>query len=84
MTFFEVEQIDVFLDSLERHLDQWLFSRRDMQMLLAELKRIEKKLQTAGGSDRCSSSLPAFCELLDDLRHRTAECRNCIRERLLA
>lgn len=82
MTFFEVEQIMEFMDSLERHLDDWVFSRKDMHMLLKELHFIEKKLQEADGRHKYPADMHAFCRLVEELRRRTAACRSSICERL--
>ena len=82
MTFFEVEQIEEFMNSLERHLDDWVFTPKDMRMLLKELQFIEKKLQKANSQN--SANVTAFYGLVEDLRLRTAACRSSICERLRA
>ena len=83
MTFFEVEQIEEFVHSLERHLDGWLFDQKEMRMLLTELNQIDKKLQKACSVSGYPADQPAFSELVDDLQHRTASCRINIQERLM-
>lgn len=82
MTFFEVEQIEEFMNSIERHLDDWVFTHKDMRMLLKELHFIEKKLQKANSQN--SVNMTAFYGLVEDLRLRTAACRSNICERLRA
>jgi hypothetical protein len=84
MTFFEVEQMDEFLQSLERHLDDWLFTRRDMQLMLKELNLIDHKLHAAAlpkGFSAVGST--DFSTILEDLQQRTAACRASIQERLM-
>lgn len=83
MTFFEVEQLDEFVQSLERHLDDWLFSRRDMQLILKELNLIDHKLGKAESLKGYPAGVPAFDLIVEDLRHRTAACRSSIQERLM-
>ena len=83
MTFFEMEQIADFMHSLERHLDDWVFNNRQMRMMLAELSRIEKKLQTATVFSKNKAHNPDFSELLCELQERTEVCRCNIQERLM-
>jgi hypothetical protein len=83
MTFFEVEQMDEFLQSLERHLDDWLFTRRDMQLMLKELNLIENKLRYAVTPKGYSAGMPAFYSIVEDLRQRTVACKASLQERLM-
>lgn len=83
MTWFEVEQMDEFVQSLERHLDQWIFTRRDMQRILNELSRIDHKLQTVVSPENDPAGMPAFDLIVEDLQQRMAACRSSIQERLM-
>ena len=82
MTFFEVQQMEDFLRSLERHLELWMFETTEMKMLLAELNIIENKLQKAYSICGYPANHPDFLWMVDNLHHRTASCRSCIQERL--
>lgn len=84
MTFFEMEQIEEFVHSLERHLDAWLFDRKEMKMVLEELNLIDKKLQRADVQTGYPADHPEFGHLVNDLRLRTATCRSSIQNRLKA
>lgn len=83
MTWFEVEQVDEFVQSLERHLDQWLFTRRDMQRILKELNLIDRKLRTVVSPKNYPAGIPAFDLIIEDLQQRMDACRSSIRERLM-
>ena len=83
MTFFEVEQMDEFVQSLEQHLDEWLFTRRDMQLMLKELNLIDHKLCRAVTPKGYSTDMPAFYSIVEDLRQRTTACRASLQERLM-
>lgn len=83
MTVFEMEQMDEFVHTIERHLEDWLLTRRDMQKALRELTRIEQKLRKVISLKGYPADRPSYSPIIEDLQQRAAACRSSIYERLM-
>jgi hypothetical protein len=79
MTWFEAEQIDMYLDKLERLLDDWQLEPIQMRNENAELTRVLQKVESIPNKD---VSNPLMKHYLSDLHHRISQCREQIQERL--
>jgi DNA integrity scanning protein DisA with diadenylate cyclase activity len=79
MTWFEMEQIERYLDWLEAQLDQWQLGRFQMRMQKAELTRALHKAEIAANNDTPNSVLR---EYLLELQRRSRQCCLQIDERL--
>lgn len=79
MTWFEVEQMDKYLDWLETQLEEWRLERIQMQIENAELMRTIRKAEVASNND---ISNPILRDHLIELRRRSCQCRRQIEERL--
>ena len=79
MTWFEVEQIDKYLEWLEEQLEEWRLERFQMEIEDAELKRAIRKAEAVFNDD---TSNPVLRDHLIDLRQRSSQCRRQIEERL--
>jgi uncharacterized protein Smg (DUF494 family) len=79
MTWFEVEQIDHYLDWLESQLDQWRLGRHQMKIQNAELLRMIHKAETVYLKERVN---PVMRDYLLELQYRSQQCRRMIEERL--
>ena len=79
MTWFEMEQIERYLDWLETQLDQWQLGRFQMRMQKAELASALHKAEIAANNDTSNSVLR---EYLLELQQRSHQCSRQIDERL--
>lgn len=79
MTWFEVEQIDRYLEWLETQLEEWRLERFQMQIEDAELKRTIHKAEAVSDDD---TSNPVLRDYLLELRRRGCQCHRQIEERL--
>jgi len=79
MTWFEAEQLDLYLETLESLLDEWRMEPFQMRIEKAELKRLIHKVETA--SDKDTSNL-VMRKYLSDLQQRIFACTHQIEERL--
>ena len=79
MTWFEAEQIDMYLDKLESSLDEWQLEPSQMRIENAELKRVLQQVEAVSGKD---TSNPHMRHYMSDLRQRISRCCGQIQERL--
>ena len=79
MTWFEAEQIEMYLDRLERLLDEWRLEPFQMRIENAELSRAIRKVETVSNDD---TQNPLMRRYMYDLCCRILNCKNQIRERL--
>lgn len=79
MTWFEAEQIDMYLEKLESLLDDWRLEPIQMRLENTELLRILGKVESVSKGDIKS---PLMRRYLSDLHHRIAQCSDQIQERL--
>ncbi len=81
MTWFETEELARYVFGLENALDEWEYDTPQMKAELAELDKVEEKIQTAlRGSDEDK----VYRVLADDVLSRVRNCRREIEERLMA
>ena len=78
MTWFEAEQIDKYLEKLERMLDEWRLEPVQMRMENAELSRARRKIETV----KTNTPNPQMRHYLADLHKRIEDCSGQIQERL--
>ena len=79
MTWFEAEQIDLYLRQLERLLDEWRLEPVQMRVENAELGRLCRKVESVSNDD---TSNPVMRRYMVELRRRIAHCNAQIQERL--
>jgi hypothetical protein len=79
MTWFEAEQIEMYLDRLERLLDEWRLEPFQMRIESAELSRAIRKVEAVSNDD---TQNPLMRRYMSDLHHRIFNCKNQIQERL--
>jgi hypothetical protein len=81
MTWFETEELAKYVFGLENALDDWEYDNPQMRAELAELDKVEEKIQTelrGNGEDK------VYRVLADDVLTRIRNCRQEIEERLMA
>ncbi len=79
MTWFEAEEIDIYLKKLERMLDEWRMAPMEMRIEAAELSRVREKVEVVSNDD---TQNPVLREYLSEMKHRIETCKRQIRERL--
>jgi len=79
MTRFEVEEIAGHVIELEQLLEEWSIDDSEMQVEIAELQRMIRRLDKARGS-ACSDK--EIRDFLPQLEERILSCSKCIEERL--
>lgn len=79
MTWFEAEQLDLYLETLESMLDEWRLEPFQMRIEKAELKRLIHKVQTAYNKDTSNLVMRKY---LSNLQQRLYTCTHQIEERL--
>lgn len=79
MTWFEAEQVDLYLEEIERLLDEWRLDRVQMRVEVAELTRMLRKVEADCKGD---TKNPLMGRYLSDLRRRITYCNDQIQERL--
>jgi Fe-S-cluster formation regulator IscX/YfhJ len=83
MTWFEVEQIARFVSDLESALDDWKLNNVQMREKLAELERVNARLQNVARA-RGLSAAPVLLQAIRDLDEQIRLCDRSIRERLIS
>lgn len=83
MTWFEVEQIARFISDLESALDDWKLNNIQMREKLAELERVNTRLQNVARA-RGLSAAPVLLQAIRDLDEQIRLCDRSIRERLIS
>ncbi len=81
MTWFEAEQLAKYISELENALDEWAYDNPRMRLELAELDKIERKINKSIQQRTDDNS---FRILTHEVLNRAHHCRNEIRERLMA
>ncbi len=81
MTRYEVEEIANHVLMLQEMLDEWSIDAKEMEIELAELKRMIDWLEGAMKQNYPDSELK---KLLPQLEEKALNCSQCIRERLSA
>jgi hypothetical protein len=79
MTWFEAEQLDLYLEKLETLLDEWRLEPIQMRIERAELNRAIHKVESVSNDDTPN---PVMRKYLFDLHQRLFSCRRQIDERL--
>lgn len=81
MTWFETEEIAKYVFGVENALDDWEYDRTQMRTELAELDRVQSKIESAlQAQDRDRT----YHVLADEVLLRIRNCRREIQERLMA
>ena len=79
MTWFEAEQIEVYLDRIENLLEEWRLEPVQMRIENAELSRAIRQVETVSNDDTIN---PLMRRYMSELRRRIYYCKNQIQERL--
>lgn len=79
MTRYEVEEIENHIAGLQEQLEDWAIDAREMELELAELKRMIAWLEKAMGENYPDGQLK---QLLPQLEEKVLTCTECIQKRL--
>lgn len=79
MTWYEAEQIDLYLEKLERLLDEWRLEPFQMRMANVELSLAMRRVESVSNKD---TSNPLMRRYVSYLRQRIDQCSLQIQERL--
>lgn len=81
MTWFETEEIAKYIFGVENALDDWEYDRTQMRAELAELDRVQTRIESAL---RAQKDDRTYHVLADEVLLRIRNCRREIQERLMA
>ena len=79
MTWFEAEQIDLYVQKMEHLLDEWRLSPAEMRIEDSQLSRVMQKVEVVSNDDTNNPLLRGY---LAEMRLRIDHCRGQIQERL--